>query len=890
MRRIARVIYCSYFLLVMISYPALANPLSTNYFRFRTPHEASYRIEVTTPALRGTDNKVEWLKAWPEDGSTNFVQLGNRVVLQLKSGDALKALIAGHSLQLDRTINTNTFILQAPDAYTAVEEAQRLADLPEVIACYPVTQAPADLSGPYAPRPNDQYILVQWYLENRNGDGTMAGLNLNARAAWPYTRGEGITVAVADQGVQLSHPDLAKSVAGAPHFNFTDGTTNGNPFALSSSWAHATEVAGLIAAEANNSIGMAGMAPNAQLASWVIFTPTNQLLATDEQMMDMYQYQSNTVSIQNHSWNSLGVVQHGPGLLEQVGISNAISQGRSGRGVIMVRSAGNGRMDGANADDDGYPSDPRIIAVGAVRQDGRVTSYSEPGACVLVGAPSGDVGLNGLFTTDLTGTDGINQINYAPPNQTLSDYVYDSLGFTGTSASAPQIAGVATLILGANTNLTYRDVQQILILSARHFDFADPDLTTNGAGFRVSHNLGFGIPDAGAAVNLARNWSNRPPQTSVTLTDTNQAAIPDDGLRLVLTGTNIPLNLTSVHTLPSVGVHADVPTLNVPLVDVGTGIIITNNLTNKAALIVRGNVNFSFLITRAAQAGAAFAVIYNNTNGTATCGGGDTLCAMGATDFAPIPAVFIGQTDGKGLSGLSKTNASALAQIQLNSTNYTFNVTNTLSCEQIGVRLKTDHPLRGDVRITLVSPQGTRSVLQTYNNDVSAGPVDWTYYSTHHFFESSAGTWTLYVSDEAAGASGNVLSASLTIYGVPITDSDHDGLDDAWEMAQLGTLAYGPKDDPDKDGYNNAQEQILGTNPLAMNVPFQLDLSRWNANTARLSWSGSPNYTYQIWGGTNTAALNLLTNLPGRFPETEWFAPSSTVSNQFYRVIGVQNP
>jgi len=66
------------------------------------------------------------------------------------------------------------------------------------------------------------------------------------------------------------------------------------------------------------------------------------------------------------------------------------------------------------------------------------------------------------------------------------------------------LPGLAALILSANTNLTYRDVQQILILSARHFDFADPDVATNGAGLKMSHNLGFGIPDAGVAVNLAR--------------------------------------------------------------------------------------------------------------------------------------------------------------------------------------------------------------------------------------------------------------------------------------------------------------------------------------------------------------------------------------------------
>src|SRR5206468_8530687 len=99
------------------------------------------------------------------------------------------------------------------------------------------------------------------------------------------------------------------------------------------------------------------------------------------------------------------------------------------------------------------------------------------------------------------------------------------------------------LMLSANPGLTYRDVQQILIHSARHFDNADPGLTTNGAGFRVSHNVGFGIPDAGIAVHLARAWSNRPPLTDLVLTTTNAVAIPDDALRLMIGGPNVPASL-----------------------------------------------------------------------------------------------------------------------------------------------------------------------------------------------------------------------------------------------------------------------------------------------------------------------------------------------------------
>jgi subtilisin family serine protease len=904
MRRIAKAIYCSLFLISFLAQTPSAKSADTNHFQFKTPQGIALQLdegEASRLSLKSAPKA--WVKAWLQDGSTNFVELGDRVVLHLNNGEDLKELIERHPLQLSRSVGTNLFILQAPDAITAAQEAQRLAGLPEVQACYPVMQSPASLNGAYAVQPNDQYEFLQWYLEHRNGDGTSAGVDLNVRAAWPHSQGEGITIAVGDGGFEVNHPELTNRAFGAPHFNFANSTTNVRPFASSSTWAHGTEVAGLAVAEANNSVGMAGVAPKSQLAGWVVFN-NNTLLVTDEQLMDMYQYESNKVSVQNHSWAHVGQsAQEGIGPLQEAGISNATTFGRDGRGVVIVRAAGNDRQIQASADDDGYPSNPRVIGVAAVRIGGRVTSYSEFGASILVAAPSGDKDNNeqGLFSTDLLGAEGANAISNGPPHGSLWDYVYPATGdpgsgFTGTSASAPQIAGIAALILSANTNLTYRDVQQILILSSRHFDFADPNLRTNGAGFAVSHNLGFGVPDAGVAVNLARNWISRPPLSHVTVFANNQGEIPDTGLRVLISGTNIPPALVSIIALPSVGPHADDPTASLPLVDVGQGTSITVNLTNKAALIQRSTnaspTPFSITIGRAARAGAAFAVFYNYdlSVSNSNCGGGDTLCSMSGTDFVPIPAVFIGQSDGRDLINLIKTNPTVSGQIKLNSTNYTFNVTETVLCEHVGVRIKTDHPLRGDLRITLVSPQGTRSVLQRYNGDLNPGPVDWTYYSTHHFFESSAGTWTLCVTDESAGFSGNVLSASLIIDGVPINDSDHDGLDDDWEMSHFGTLAYGPKDDPDKDGYNNMREQIMGTNPMAADIPFVTDLSRWSPAVIRLSWAGNANYTYQVWGGTNITSLNLLTNVSGRFPETEWFTPSGGFSNRYFRITAMQNP
>jgi len=377
MRHFAKVFCLTFLLPGTAVYSVNAAPASTGHFRFRMPQEAGYRIETNVPgALSAGQTGAGWIKAWPETGTTNFVLLGDRVVLQLKSADDLGRLLKGHSLALSRTVTSNIFILQSSDALTAAQEAHLLAQLPEVTASYPVMRRPAALNGLYAPRPTDSLYNLQWPLEFRNGDGSHAGPDLNVRAAWPYTTGQGVTVAVADMGVELTHPELIQNVAGAPHFNFAAQIASGAPVDRSATAAHGTEVAGILAADLDNA-RMVGVAPNVSLASWVIFD-TNYLLASDDQLMEMYQYQSNLVSVQNHSWGAVGPGQNLPGLLEQVGISNAITFGRSGRGAVMVRAAGNDRATGGNADDDGYPSDPRIIAVAAVRIDGRVLAETPP--------------------------------------------------------------------------------------------------------------------------------------------------------------------------------------------------------------------------------------------------------------------------------------------------------------------------------------------------------------------------------------------------------------------------------------------------------------------------------------------------------------------------------
>ena len=704
-------------------------------FQFREPQPVTYRVELPTGA-RVAMLKPE-LSAQTPGRSVLTVGLTSRVALRLAEGTDVTHLIAGRPLTVDREVAPQWFILQAPDAWTAAREAEQLAALPDVLACHPVRRLPMDHTGAYAARFNDRLFPNQWNLENRDANGLPQGVDLNVRAAWPFSQGTGVLIAICDLGVEISHPEFQVPAANQPHYNFDSGNTNGAQ--LGSTDNHGTAVAGYAVAQGNNGIGISGVAPSASLASW------KMLAATEEQIGNMFQYMSNTVSVQNHSWLNSGSGLSPITTLAGNGMSNALTFGRNGRGIIMVRAAGNDRPTGANANDQVYTSNPRVITVAGVRITGRVASYSTPGACVLVAAPVGDNGLDAPPTTDRVGTSfGYNAgVFYLDDS---ADYAFNLLSPHGTSFAAPQISGLCALLLGVNPNLAIRDVQQILLLSARHFDFNDRDLARNGAGLPVSHNAGFGVPDAGLAVRLAQVWSNRPPATVITLVSNVTQAIPDVGFRLLANGAGVPTNLNRINGLmPKAGLHPDAPpgessrpdepTPGYPVVCVGGALTpLTTNLTGKAALITRGNSLFFEKIKNAENAGAAFAIIYNNA--------GDGLVSMGLTNgVLNIPAIFIGQTAGEALATNALTNANLSVQLALDTARQTFVVTNELSCEQVGVRVQTTHNFRGDLRLTLTSPAGTRSILQRYNPFAASEPLaDWTYYSTHHYFESTVGT------------------------------------------------------------------------------------------------------------------------------------------------------
>lgn len=339
---------------------------------------------------------------------------------------------------------------------------------------------------------NDPYLQYQWHLQNvgqevGNPDYQkiygLPGQDINVTPVWNQgITGEGVLVAVIDNGVQTNHPDLAANI----HPSLSFGNSPGD---------HGTAVAGLIAAVGNNDKGGTGVAPDAQIVPIRIAFDEN----FEQSVLDSFQYAiTNGVAVTNNSYGfaaGRSAISLSPELLNM--LRSSVLFGRNGLGMINVFASGNsagpafveGFPDIGSNDSAAYnafANSRYTIAVTGVDHDGQYinadgtfTDDMEAGPSVLVAAPTGsyatavadDAGTgSGIFTTDLTGNNGYNVAPLPSGFEIDTDYFDDpdyTSRFNGTSASAPIVSGVIALMLQANPQLNWRDVQEILVRSAR---------------------------------------------------------------------------------------------------------------------------------------------------------------------------------------------------------------------------------------------------------------------------------------------------------------------------------------------------------------------------------------------------------------------------------------
>ncbi|MEZ5738191.1 MAG: S8 family peptidase [Burkholderiaceae bacterium] len=338
----------------------------------------------------------------------------------------------------------------------------------------------------------DPLLANQWHLQNTGQFGGKPGEDLRAIAAWALNRGDGARVAVVDDAIEVTHLDLLPNVVAGASFNYRAarfGTAY--PLPCFTGDDHGTAVAGLVAARADNNLGGAGVAPDVQLVGYNPLSTNVDADIADALTRDL---QANDVF--HNSW---GAPDSGPLYPAEALFVNAINtglaSGRGGKGSVYVFPAGNGGCYARAADGscyressnfDGYVNKLGIITACAVDNQGRAPYYVERGANVMICGMSSGSSI-GITTTDIE-------------NRFRNN-------FSGTSASAPMVSGVAALILAENPSLTWRDVQQVMLRSARKNDPADAEWRSE-FGLDFNPKYGFGVADAQAAVTLARSWTS----------------------------------------------------------------------------------------------------------------------------------------------------------------------------------------------------------------------------------------------------------------------------------------------------------------------------------------------------------------------------------------------
>ncbi|MEN0066310.1 MAG: S8 family serine peptidase [Myxococcota bacterium] len=376
---------------------------------------------------------------------------------------------------------------------SSVELANALHDDPGVDWAHPDLRLPL-----VAHRvPNDPLLETQWHLINEGQRGYVPGVDINATEAWDITTGEGMLIAVLDSGTDIDHPDLPV-IDGR---DYVDNDPSSDPDNRDN---HGTAVAGLIASRGDNGIGTAGVAFDAEVYGIRILAEGDGDATTQGIYEAFVEAVDAGAHVVNNSWgSSLGCQGFSIMGALQEAFDYVESEGRDGLGTVNIFAAGNSSCDITN---DGILAHPAVFGVAAVTGLDRRANYSNVGPWVDISGPS-----NNIATTDLVGDGNSNANIGGDPDYTPN--------FGGTSAAAPQVAGVAALMIAANPRISAAEVRQVLCDTAVRIDIDGGFYNELG----WSPLYGCGRVDAGAAVRAVKNLGGPDapviPETATTTPD-----------------------------------------------------------------------------------------------------------------------------------------------------------------------------------------------------------------------------------------------------------------------------------------------------------------------------------------------------------------------------------
>lgn len=343
---------------------------------------------------------------------------------------------------------------------------------------------------------NDPRLKEQWHYHNDGSlNGSIAGADINLYEAWKYETGSSnVIVAVIDEGVQYSHPDLTDNMwvntaekDGLDNtdddnngytddkygYNFVSNTGNVTPM------THGTHVAGTIAATNGNGIGVCGIAggngeiPGVRIMACQIIDETTNGGNTPESFV--YAADNGAV-IAQCSWtqgNTLyaAVKEAIDYFIENAGYGPTGEQTGPMAGGLVIFAAAND-----NTDREAYPAAyEKVLTVSAIGADFTKASYSNYGNWVNIAAPGGEQMYGNEYA--ILSTDKNSSYSW----------------LQGTSMACPHVSGIAALTLSKfqSPGFTAEDLKERLLLSVHDIDQYNPKYTGK---------LGIGYIDAGMAV------------------------------------------------------------------------------------------------------------------------------------------------------------------------------------------------------------------------------------------------------------------------------------------------------------------------------------------------------------------------------------------------------
>lgn len=347
----------------------------------------------------------------------------------------------------------------------------------------------------------DEMWPISFNLYNIGPYGGLKNEDLNIKPVWERNiKGNNVTLAIGDDGCYTEHEEFKGRFISKLNLDITTKTQNVEP--RDDYDSHGTPCLSMAAAGMNNVCSI-GSAPEVRIACHRF--ESSELTVSG--FITSLTSSLNDIDIISYSWAlncDIGTskrcyfYQHHQ-IIDDA-FEKVVTQGRNGKGRIVLFAGGNEGHYGSNSNSYLLNSDRHVISVSASTFKGSAAYYTAPGSNILVNSPSGG---EGSYVT------GADDIPFVPAASIEGSHSCASM-WTGTSAAAPQIAGIVALMLQENNDLSWRDVQLILALTATRNGPKSYHWHKNGAGYYYSHYHGFGRVNADLAVSTSKVWKNLP--------------------------------------------------------------------------------------------------------------------------------------------------------------------------------------------------------------------------------------------------------------------------------------------------------------------------------------------------------------------------------------------